>query len=450
MSYAVETRGAHPDRDKQSPRLFGIFVPERLGTYGCALSIVFAVLLIHLYIDGVWLVDDKGLPVYTDFTCAWAAGLQALHGHTAALYDPAEFLKVQAALATSKTAFYLTWPYPPTFLLIMAPFAMLPYAAAFLTWDIVTLLGCIAAVYLIVRRLPAIALVLASPFTAWNFLAGQNGFLTASLLGAALLALERHPILAGVFIGCLSYKPHFGILFPVALAAARQWRAFASAAATAVVFGGASVAAFGTAVWQAFPQGLAAHTNGILLSEPSSDPRDYWGHVQTAYGLVRYLDGGATLAWLAQGTVAVGLAALVWVVWRSQARYPLKAATLSAAALIATPYAFAYDMAAIAIPVAFLARDQMDAKLLRGEQTIMIALFGASLAVFLTLGKTPLGPPIILTLLGVILRRVLCRAERPAVRPIKETRRVSIWTSSDAFARARAILRNANLLGSRG
>ena len=55
--------------------------------------------------------------------------------------------------------------------------------------------------------------------------------------------------------------------------------------------------------------------------------------------------------------------------------------TLSAAALIATPYAFAYDLAAIAIPVAFLASDQIRCGLLRGEQTIMIALFGAILGV---------------------------------------------------------------------
>jgi hypothetical protein len=85
----------------------------------------------------------------------------------------------------------------------------------------------------------------------------------------------------------------------------------------------------------------------------------------------------------------------------------LKAGTLSAAALIATPYAYAYDMAAMAIPVAFLASDQIGEKLLRGEQTVMVALFGASLPVFLTLGKTPLGPLITLTLLCLILRRVL-------------------------------------------
>src|SRR5260370_28092721 len=79
-------------------------------------------------------------------------------------------------------------------------------------------------VYVIVRRPVAIALVLACPFTAWNFIAGQNGFLTGALLGGSLLCLERQPVLAGILIGCLSYKPQFGILLPVALIAARQWR----------------------------------------------------------------------------------------------------------------------------------------------------------------------------------------------------------------------------------
>jgi hypothetical protein len=81
--------------------------------------------------------------------------------------------------------------------------------------------------------------------------------------------------------------------------------------------------------------------------------------------------------------------------------------TLSAAALIATPYAFPYDMAGVVIPAAFLARDQIDCGLLRGEQTVMIALFGASLATLVCLGSAPLGPLVMITLLGVILRRAV-------------------------------------------
>jgi arabinofuranan 3-O-arabinosyltransferase len=414
MSEPVQSTCTGTEADRKFPRVLGIFAAWRLGAYGGALAIVCAGVLVNIYRSGVWLVNSEGVPVYTDFTCAWVAGLLALHGKIASLYDPVEFVRVQATFAVTKLAFYQTWPYPPIFFFILAPLAMLPYIASFLTWNVVTVIGCIAAVYRIVRRSAAIVLVLASPFTFWNFIAGQNGFLTASLLGAALLFLERQPILAGVFIGCLTYKPHMGILLPIALVASAQWRAVVSAIATTALLVGASTVAFGIEAWQAFPQGLAEHTNGILLSDPRTDPGywgtdpvGYWGHLQTVYGLVRYLDGGASLAWLAQGITTAALAVIVWFIWRSPVRYPLKAATLSAAALIATPYAFAYDMAAIAVPVAFLASDQINGKFMRGEQTILIALFVASFAVIPTSGAAPIGPLIILTLLGLILRRAL-------------------------------------------
>ncbi len=119
-----------------------------------------------------------------------------------------------------------------------------------------------------------------------------------------------------------------------------------------------------------------------LLADPDSN----WGYLQTAYGLIRSLHGPTQLAWLVQGLVTLGSAVTVWIVWRSRVRYELKAAILSAAALLATPYAFAYDMAAIVIPAAFLATDQLSRGLLHGEKTMWIVLFGAPLAVLVTLG----------------------------------------------------------------
>jgi hypothetical protein len=294
---------------------------------------------------------------------------------------------------------------------------VLPYPYGFIAWDVATLLGLIVVVYCIVRKLPAVALVLASPFTMWNFLAGQNGFLTGSLLGASLLLLERQPVLAGIFIGLLTYKPQFGILLPVALAAARQWRAFASAVATTGIFAGISIAVFGIDVWAALPRELAAQTGEVLRAGGTDDPAAEWGYIQTVYGVVRSLHGGTALAWLVQGMTTSGAATIVWLVWRSSAHYSLKAATLAAAALIATPYAFAYDMAAIAVPAAFLASDQMRRGFLRGEQAILVGLFVTSLAVLLafgdrpggvTFGSTPIGPLVIMTLLAVIIRRVCC------------------------------------------
>jgi arabinofuranan 3-O-arabinosyltransferase len=409
MSEAVESLGT------SARESFSIFSASRLQLYGYALAFIYAVALAHFYLARAWIIDHSGAPLYGDFTDGWVAGWHALNAKAAQLYDPNEFVRIQKALLGARDYFYPNWPYPPTFFLILAPLSTLPYPYAFLTWDVATLLGCLAVVYLIVRRPPAIALVLASPFTAWNFLAGQNGFLTASLLGASLFFLEKRPIVAGAIIGGLTYKPQFGILIPVALLASRQWRAIASAVIAAALLAGASIALFGSDAWAAFPIGFVAQSKLNLGDSPDSN----WGYLQTVYGLIRRLHGSANTAWLAQGLTTLATAVIVWMVWQSRIRYPLQAATLSAAALIATPYAFAYDMAAIVVPAAFLATDQLCCGLLRGDKAIWLILFGAPLAVLVTLGDDAGGPtfggtPVsllaVITLFGVILRR----ARQPA------------------------------------
>jgi hypothetical protein len=409
MSEAL--RGVPPQASlhQTAPRILGVFAKWRLLAYGYTFPVFYAAFFLYLYSRGLWLANESGAPVYHDFTCFWVAGWEALHGETASLPDQAAFKEVQDNFAGLGHSPYSSL-YPPTFTLILAPLAMLPYFAAFLTWEAVTLVCCMAVVYLIVRRQPAISLMLASPFAAWNFLIGQNGFLTASLLGSSLLLLERRPVLAGVFIGCLTYKPQFGILFPVALIATRQWRVCVSTALTAIFLSAASVAAFGLDAWLAFPRTLFAQASETMFASPD------WGFLlQTVYGLTLVLHGGAALAWLAQGVATAGVGVIVWLVWRSPARYALKAATLSTAALMATPYAFAYDLAAIAIPVAFLASDQIRRGLLRGEQTTMISLFVASLAVIPTAGKAPVGAVILVALFCLILRRASRQHEELAM-----------------------------------
>jgi arabinofuranan 3-O-arabinosyltransferase len=409
----IASKDAATSSGRQNPRLLGIFAAWRLRAYAGAVAIVYAFNFIYICRGGGWIVTSTGAPIYTDFTTCWVAGIQALRGTVAILYDPAEFLKIQTALLGAQDYLYPNWPYPPTFPLFMAPFALLPYFWAFVAWNSLTLAGCILVVYLITRQSPAIALVLASPFTAWNILPGQNAFLTASLLGAALLLLERRPVLAGVFIGCLTYKPQFGILIPMALAASRDWRAFASAASTAVALAVASTAAFGVSAWDAFPQGVVEQFGVVLLAEGQLYAAD-WGRLQSVYGLIRLLHGSGVLAWLGQAAMTLCAATTVWVVWRSRMRYALKAAVLSTAVLLASPYVFTYDLAIIAIPVAFLAGDQIRCGLLRGEQTLMLGMFAAVVLLLfifrdppdsITFGSLPIGPVLLLALLGIALRR---------------------------------------------
>jgi Glycosyltransferase family 87 len=404
------------------PRLLGIFAAWRLRAYSLGIVVVYAVVFIHVYRGGGWIVTTAGAPIYTDFATGWVAGVQALRGNVAALYDPVEFLKIQTALLGPQPFFYPNWPYPPTFALIMAPFSALPYHWSFFTWVFCTLSCCLAVIFLIVRRSPTIPLVLASPFTAWNILPAQNGFLVAALLGGSLYFLEFQPVLAGVFMGLLTYKPQFGILLPVALIAGRQWRAIASAVVAFTLLVGASTFAFGIDAWEALPRGISQQFSVVLEAQGVSDVTANWGYLQTVYGLIRYLHGGAALAWVGQAAIALCAAVVVWFVWRSPTRYALKAAILSAAALLASPYAFAYDMAAIAVPIAFLARDQMRCGVLRGEQTALLGLFGSTLALLVIFRDPPdgipfgslpgIGPAALIVLLGIILRRILSRGRK--------------------------------------
>jgi len=77
-----------------------------------------------------------------------------------------------------------------------------------------------------------------------NVLLGSNGFLTAGLVGLALFFVERRPSLSGILLGLLTYKPQFGVLFPLALLASRNW-----ATATSPGLAGAAAAAFGYRGW---------------------------------------------------------------------------------------------------------------------------------------------------------------------------------------------------------
>jgi hypothetical protein len=98
-------------------------------------------------------------------------------------------------------------------------------------------------------------------------------------------------------------------------------------------------------------------------------------------------------------------------------RYPLKAALLSGSELLATPYGWTYDMTMIAIPLAFLVRDQIRCGLLRGEQMALIGLFAACFLLVVRGGSPPLGPVIIVILMGVILRRAFADGREPALLP---------------------------------
>jgi len=326
--------------------------PRRLiVVVGLAVLLAELVFLGGAFFQGFFIADKSGHGIANDFVNVWAAGRLVLDGHAAQVYDWSIHRQVQEAAVGHAFEGAYRWHYPPPFLFAAALAALLPFIPAGLAWLSVTGALYAAAIRGIVGDRVGWLFALGFPGALWNVTAGQNGFLTTALIGGALGLMERQPVLAGCCLGLLTYKPQFGVLFPLVLVATGRWRVVFSAALTAIALAALSWLAFGSAPWLVMMQSLST-ANQLVLTDGGMG----WGKLQSAFGLVRELGGGETLAWLVQGGLAVAIAAaLVWL-WRSDAPYELKAAALAVGTVLVTPYVFAYDLVVLAVPVAFLLR----------------------------------------------------------------------------------------------
>jgi arabinofuranan 3-O-arabinosyltransferase len=365
-----------------------------------ALVVAHAVYLAASYLNGIWIVAPDGTGVQSDFVNVWAAGRLVLEGHPATAYDwPAHKLVEEAAVG-HPFAGYFGWHYPPPFLFVASGLALLSFATAYAVWVFGTFPIYLAAIRAVIGDRIGYLLAAAFPAVLSNFIVGQNGFLTAGLFGGALFLLERRPLLAGILIGLLSYKPHLGFLFPIALAAGGYWRTFAAATATAALMAIASWLAFGTDTWIAFFANIG-HTEQAFLSEGAAD----LGKMQSAFGTIRTLGGSEMLAWWVQAAVALAAATGVAVLWRSRADYEIKAAALGTAAMLATPYLYTYDLVVLAVPLAFLFR------LGRARGFAPHEWAGIGLACFLIFifpfVKAPVGFAAILVIAALVARRAI-------------------------------------------
>jgi hypothetical protein len=166
----------------------------------------------------------------------------------------------------------------------------------------------------------------------------------------------------------LCYKPHFGLLVPVALAAGGYWRAFVAAAVTAAALSLLSLWLFGAAAWQAFLAGaLAAHATYEA------------GHIAvvgyvTPWGAALLLGAAPAFAWTVQGAASLTAVAFVGWIWHRRRPLPLRGAALAAATLIAVPVALIYDLMLAAVAILWLVRAGRGAALSAAEKLVLLGV----------------------------------------------------------------------------
>ncbi|MBR7959953.1 DUF2029 domain-containing protein [Burkholderia vietnamiensis] len=389
----------------------------RVATYAIA------VLVLQIAFVAVWAIryyglDDRSAPmVGSDFAVFWAAARVALEHGATAIFSPQWMQPIEAALRPVRD--FSPWPYPPTFLLVVAPFGLMSFGSAIVLFGVLATACYAAVVARLTRSLAGHWRIAAAAFPG---LIGatvqmQNAFLTVAAAGAALLLLRSRPVAAGACIAMLSVKPQYGVLFPLALICAGHWKTLISAGVFSAAIVAISVAAFGWQAWAAFLTFMPTFNRGVI---------DYgdalWRGMPSICGLARAAGLSVSMAYVIQAAIAVPAAAACMYVWTRAARFELRAATLAAATLLVQPYYMYYDLLWLVLPFVFLMIDFRTVKPNRFETIVVALVWMAPAQAFVAMISGATWPAASAILVAVLVVAVL-RASQPAARPLDGGRR---------------------------
>ena len=315
-----------------------------------AYAAVFALTLIAATAaaDGLT-VGARGV-VGGDFLAFYTAGDFALRGEAATAYDFAAFdgaLKERAPIEQVG----MMWQYPPAMFFLVAPFALLPYKVAYIAWIAAGWSALGWSLAKIGFRDQTMRLLLFSSLSVSVFTFGQLSTLTAGLLFLAAFNPKARWLTAGVAAGLLTLKPQLGLLLPFAFLAIGAWRTIGVACVTALCLHALTFFVFGAESWSAFIDAVFRFKTEIAGAATMTPPRG----MTTVFGQLKLMGLSGEAAMAVQFAASAALAALTVVIFRKPVEPLAKAAFLGAAAILAAPYAYGYEMTTLLLAGAFLA-----------------------------------------------------------------------------------------------
>ena len=273
-------------------------------------------------------------------------------GRAAWAPDPARYYDLatyQAATAPFVGADYpgQAWSYPPTILLLAAPFGLLPYLAALAVWLTISAGLMLAALRAWLPDRSLIAAALLAPAAIFGVISGQFMFAAVAILLTVMRWRERRPWLAGLLLGLLTLKPQLGLFFPILLLATRNWRMIGGALITTLALALATALIWGPEVWTAY-LGTGIATQSRVLSDPEVLGAPY---MPTIFMNLR--SAGASLGLAQAVQLGFSLLAAAIIAWRFWKRPPADDhhanALFFACAVFGTPYLLSYDTLALAV-----------------------------------------------------------------------------------------------------
>ena len=323
-------------------------------------------------------------PIGEDFANFWSGSVLALQGNAKAVFDLHAFQTFEHD--NLPPFLHFRWfAYPPTALLVFLPFGLFPYLTSYAIW---LATGWIACAAILKRQLSwpiAIAVAVCTPASFVNAVAGQNGAFTAALMATSIAMLDEYPLIAGLAISLMCFKPHLGVLFPLALIAGKRWRVLGFAVLGGVAIIAASIAVLGSEAWIGYLH--IAPLNKVILEHggaPSISVADWaagpmWYRMPTVFAAARELGIGIGFSYAIQAASAIFAMALVWYAWRSNVDLRLKGAVFILATFAVTPYAWDYDLVALNFAIVWLWIRDRRAAYYSYEKTLLACLFASTL-----------------------------------------------------------------------
>jgi hypothetical protein len=280
-------------------------------------------------------------PFGSDFFAFWTAARLVVSGQIAQVYDLVSQALIQAGLLEHNQS--QPFFYPPTFLMIIVPFGLLPLHVAMFSFALVT---GMAYVWAATRVSPwAWIPALACPAVALNLLAAQNGMLTAAIVGTGLMFIDRRPRMAGLLFGAMVIKPHIALILPLALLVTRRWQVLIYTALSGVMICLASAIIFGWDVWYQFLT-VGTHTARQIMETGTLS----FYKIKSAFGLARLLGVPESFAYAAQMLSAViAISTLVWAL-RREVPPLIERSLIIITGLLVPPYMLHYDMVVMVFP----------------------------------------------------------------------------------------------------
>jgi len=404
---------------------------NRARVYAAMIATIGIAGLVYNWTTGGSLTDNLGRPIGTDFAGMWTAGRMLLEGNPYGLFDPDQHFAYQRAFFGNPGIDVYGWHYPPFFLAIAALIASLPYIPALFAWQASTFAFYLSAMRAISPPDQALLFVAVGfPAVFVTLGHGHNAFLSAGLLGFGLFFLHRRPLLAGVLIGLLAYKPQFALILPVVLLLGGHWRATAAAALTVLAMAAAVTLWLGPGVWTAFMEG-AKFTKTVILEQGVTG----WHKIQSTFSALRSFDVGIEAAYLGQAIITLTvMATLSLVVWRkSDSR--VVAALAATGALLATPYCLDYDMTILGVAIAYAATHGAEKGFAPWEKTLLALAWTTPLFARVVMQWTHIPLGVLST--GALFALLSLRCLREELKPAR-SRRMQSCSDADGD---RAILR---------